>query len=98
MKKRIEEVCRKAIEKFGESNQIDMALEEMAELSVALNHYNRGRATKEDVITEIADVFITVSQLGLIFGVDEVSREMGRKIDRLEERIHKGQTKEYYGN
>ena len=75
MKKRIEEVCRKAIEKFGESNQIDMALEEMAELSVALNHYNRGRATKEDVITEIADVFITVSpNIGRFFSFAHCTR------------------------
>lgn len=83
MEKKIEGVCRSALKTFGEEHQQRKAVEEMGELNAALMQYKDGRVTKEAVITEVADVLITVSQLGLIFGLDEVSREVERKIDRL---------------
>lgn len=89
MEKKIEGVCRAALKAFGEEHQQRKAVEEMGELNAALMQYKDGRVTKEAVITEIADVLITVSQLGLIFGLDEVSREVDRKIDRLADSIEK---------
>ena len=83
MEKKIESVCRAAIRAFGEKHQTRKAIEEMGELNAALMQYRDGRATKEAVVTEIADVLITGSPLGIIFGTDDVSREVERKIERL---------------
>lgn len=87
MENKIESICQAAIRAFGEEHQTQKAVEEMGELLMALARLRDGRASEKDVITEIADVLITVSQLGIMFGVDEVSREVERKIDRLAGRI-----------
>lgn len=87
MEKKIENVCRAAVRVFGDEHQTRKAVEEMGELLTALARLRDGRASEKEVITEIADVLITVSQLGIMFGIDEVSREVERKIDRLAGRI-----------
>ena len=63
----IKELGKEAIEVFGEDYQLLKATEECIELAQALIHYRIGTATKEEVITEIADVKIILSQLYLIF-------------------------------
>ena len=80
-------ICRAAIAKCGISSRIDMAHEEMGELFVALNHFKRGRATTDDVITEIADVAIITYQLAEIFGVEKVQAEIDRKLLRFQDRM-----------
>lgn len=81
------EICRKAVETYGIVSQEEMAREEMDELGVALSHFKRGRATAEDVITEIADVTIMMYQLATIFGIEKVTAEIDRKLERLEGRL-----------
>lgn len=49
---------RDALDSFGITHNINMCMEECAELVVALNHYRRNRCTKGDVYEEIADVKI----------------------------------------
>lgn len=83
------EVCKQAIVKFGPQSQIDMCIEECSELINALEKYRRGRNTKEDVITEIADVQIMCEQMQELFGTIAVAVERDRKIRRLIERIEK---------
>lgn len=80
--------CFKAIENFGKDSQIRMAIEEMAELINALMKEPRGRANKEDIITEIADVQIMMEQLSIIYGQKEVAKERERKMKRLEYRLN----------
>lgn len=80
-------VTKRAVETFGRESQIQMAIEEMAELTDALCKLRRGRVTPDAVITEIADVQIMMSQLAHIFGMNEVSAERIRKIERLGHRI-----------
>lgn len=60
------EICKKAVDTFGKEKQINMAVEEMAELMVALNHWRRGRGTKDEVLEEIADSYIMLLQLSII--------------------------------
>ena len=67
----MEEIYRKAIELYGERDQIDMAIEEFAELIVALNHYRRNRADKPDVLDEIADASIMLDQLRILFDISD---------------------------
>lgn len=81
-------ILRAAIAKYGISHQVDMAHEEMGELVVALHHLKRGKATADDVITEIADVTIMIYQLAEMFGVEKVQAEIDRKLKRLSERMN----------
>ena len=47
-----------ALSKWGHSSQINMAVEEAAELIQAIQHHRRGRCTNEDVAGEIANMTI----------------------------------------
>ena len=40
-----------------------MLVEECAELIVAVNHYDRGKITIEDLFSEVADVEIMIGQM-----------------------------------
>lgn len=87
------DIMLRAIHRYGETAQIDMAVEEMAELAKALCKVKRatpGAATTAaiaNVIEEIADVQIMLDQLRLIFArsTDEVEED---KLRRLLARIN----------
>lgn len=67
---------------FGERFNIDQCQEECAELIVALNHFRRGRCSKEDVLEEIADVRIMTELMLEIFDGDngyKTFKEIERK-------------------
>ena len=80
-------ICKLAVEKFGPESQIEMAIEECAELINALFKLRRQRAGTIDVVTEIADVEIMCKQLEYMFGEKTVADERERKIARLKKRI-----------
>jgi hypothetical protein len=88
-------IYEKAIEKWGSPLQINMMIEEMAELTVALSKYLRyldqGYCLDEGIylpiIDELADVQLMINQMKLIFGEDAVSKRMVYKINRLRERL-----------
>ncbi len=93
------EILLDALEYYGERAQVDMILEEMAELSKALLKLRRAqkfrepgqRLLMEDVAEEIADVQIVLDQMKLLFPGWETW--MQKKLQRLEERIEKERTK-----
>ena len=76
-----------AIEKWGEENQRNKAVEELGELVTALMRYANGRGTKHDVVTEIADCYIMLDQLSHMFGERDVDKELIAKENRLMERL-----------
>lgn len=82
-----------AILTFGPETQINQAVEEMAELTAALNHYRRGKIDKDAVASEIADVIIMMEQLSIIFGADAVHKWQDSKLERLEKRIEEAKKK-----
>lgn len=84
-----EAILRRAIKVYGIHAQIDMALEEMGELIVALQHSLRGRASHVEVCEEVADVQIMMEQLAMIFDKDIVRKYYESKIKRLEQRLNK---------
>ena len=84
-----EELYIEALAKWGPIAQKDMALEELGELIVALQHCWRGRATHDDVIEEIADVYIMCDQMSIIFGKDKVQAKKLEKLIRLQKRLNK---------
>jgi len=82
-------IIEDAINTFGYEQQRWMAIEEMAELANALAKRRRGRASINDIVTEIADVRIMMDQLSYLYGEKQVEEEMERKLARLKERIDK---------
>lgn len=76
-----------ALRTFGDASQIQKTIEECAELIDALCKFRYARCTREDVITEIADVLIMAEQMALTFGEADVESEKKRKLARLQERI-----------
>ncbi len=88
-----------AIRVYGANAQIDVAIEEMAELTQALVKAKRYATDKDfdrfrgNVIEEIADVEIMLAQLRIIFGaqekeIDDVKTfKLKRLADRLKELI-----------
>jgi NTP pyrophosphatase (non-canonical NTP hydrolase) len=88
------ETISEAIAYYGESKQIDMAIEEMSELIKALCKSKRAsagdarQAAQANTAEEIADVFIMLVQMVKIFGcADEVQNTVDQKIDRLKKRM-----------
>lgn len=81
------ETFRRAIEAWGLDAQVDMAVEECNELSVALLHHRRGRATRAAVIEELADIRIMYEQLRWYFGADWVDPVVESKLARLRDRL-----------
>ena len=84
-----------AVQVFGSTAQVDMAIEEMSELTKALlkyRRYNGDRLKKDNMLAEaiaeeMADVFIMLYQLIYIFGnAAQVQKVVWGKIERL--RMH----------
>ena len=65
-----------------------MVMEECSELINAMCKYDRGRATEDDIITEVADVVIMCEQMASYFGEVKVELEKDRKLQRLKERLN----------
>lgn len=82
------ELYKKALETWGIESQMFMVMEETGEMLNALAKANRGRSTKEEIITELADVSIMVEQMALYFGYSEFIDERNKKLERLEKRLN----------
>ena len=79
------EIMKMAISKYGDESQIDMAIEEMSELTKALLKRRRKIGSIDDILEEMADVSIMLDQLEIIFGDYKKIRDY--KMCRLESRI-----------
>ena len=77
------EIYVKTLNKWGAQAQYNQAIEECAELIVALQHFSRGKIDQDVVISELADVFLMVGQLAYMFGEDQLSKSVGEKIAKL---------------
>lgn len=91
-KKEQTQVWAKTIQKYGVMAQIDMLVEECAELIVAVNHYKRDREhALSDILSEIADVEIMIKQMRLIFHDNEINNLIEYKTRRLKNRLNGGE-------
>ena len=77
----------KARKVYGDNYLIDLAIEEMGELIVAINHYRRNRAEAKEVQEEIADVMLAMKELQEMFGLGEVVDFYRAKCERFENRV-----------
>ena len=82
----------RAITAYGAPAQMDMAVEEMAELTKALCKAKRvscaaeAKAALENVVEEMADVQIMLDKLHIIFGRSTAEAEEA-KLERLKNRL-----------
>lgn len=77
-----------AIAKFGTQAQIAKAVEELNELAAELARHLNGQAKVENIREEMADAFIMLNQMEMIFG--DVSNVEIRKLERLEGMVAEG--------
>jgi hypothetical protein len=83
-----DEICRAALEAFGERAQVTMAIEEMSELTKELCKRCRGRDNVEAIAEEIADVEIMLQQMVMLFDcAGQVETFRRYKLERLAGRI-----------
>jgi NTP pyrophosphatase (non-canonical NTP hydrolase) len=81
------ELYEKAIEKFGKDNQLTVAVEEFSELTKEICKHKRGADNLDNIIEEMADCYIMLSQLQIIFGIDY--EDLMNAIDQKEKRLGK---------
>jgi NTP pyrophosphatase (non-canonical NTP hydrolase) len=92
-----QQLLAEAIAMYGERAQLDMMVEECAELTVAIQKYYRNafktgislRLPEEvpNLIDEIADVYVMLMQLRLMVGPSHVDERVAFKLNRLQERL-----------
>ena len=93
-----EALLRRAIRVFGYPAQWRQVIEECAELIVAINHLDRGRAAAADrVAEEVADVLITALQAREMIGPEIVDQIMRGKLVRLQRRIEAEEARQKAG-
>jgi NTP pyrophosphatase (non-canonical NTP hydrolase) len=80
---RYRDLYAKTINKWGEEAQYDQMIEECAELIATLQHFARGKVGKDAVVSELADVFLMVGQLTYMFGEEQLSDAVEKKITKL---------------
>lgn len=78
-----DQIMQSALDAFGEQSQVDMVLEEGFELGKALLKLRRKKGTVDDVIDEIADGFVTLGQMRLLYGPEAVDARIKVKLARL---------------
>lgn len=85
----IDKVLNNAIKKFGNDYQLNVAIEEMSELIKEICKNKRDFENDDKILEEIADVYIMLYQLQIIFNIedDNLNDMILRKVKRLEERI-----------
>ena len=83
---------------YGIKSQQYMLVEECGELLNALAKLIRGRASFEELNTELADVSIMVEQIAHFYGWEEFLEERGRKLERLKQRLEEHHKKENGSN
>lgn len=83
-------VIENAVNSFGMLNQCFKAIEEFSELNLELvRKVTKGYSNDQQVIDEIADSFIMLSQLALIYDKNLIQERVDFKIKRLEEFLKK---------
>lgn len=79
-----EKIYRKTIGKYGIAAQLDMAIEEMSELTKEICKIKRGKGNYMNLVEEMADVEIMLEQLKMICQI-RTSDLHGMKFQKLEQ-------------
>lgn len=78
-----------AISTYGKDMQLTVAIEELSELIKEICKHKRGADNTEAIVEEMADCYIMLEQLEIIFDVkgEEIDNEIRKKIARLKNRL-----------
>lgn len=81
----------KAIATYGVDMQLTVAVEEFSELIKEICKCKRGNDNIDGITEEMADCYIMLKQLEIIFDIDteDIRHIINNKIDRLEKRLEK---------
>jgi NTP pyrophosphatase (non-canonical NTP hydrolase) len=79
----------KAIVQYGMHNQCVVAVEELSELQKEICKALRGQPNKENMTEELADCWIVIEQLKMMFNITDadVQKVVWQKTTRLKERL-----------
>jgi hypothetical protein len=98
---RREEILQEALDLYGVDVQMDIAIEEMAELTKAIikNRRHGTTITKKRILEEACDVYIMVRQILIIFegniGKENVFKQLDKKLLKLEKGMKKEKKERY---
>lgn len=83
------EILEKSILKSGTNMKCIIAMEEFAELTQEVSKYLRGEGDMYALLEEMADVYLCLRNLGMIFGIsnDEFQKAIYVKLQREKERL-----------
>ena len=87
-------IYQDAIDKWGETAQLDQMIEEMAELTLAISKYKRQFndslldyqkvGVMENLYIEIADVKLMIEEMEYMFGKENVQKAYERQLKKFE--------------
>ncbi len=79
----------RAIETYGKDMQLTVAVEELSELIKEICKNKRGADNRANIIDEMADCYIMLEQLEIIFDIsaEEINDAIVYKLNRLEKRL-----------
>ena len=82
-------VLKQAIETYGAEAQLNVAIEEFAELIKEICKHKRYMDNTKAIIEEMADCYIMLEQMRMIFGLGStvIPDVMDKKIKRLKSRL-----------
>lgn len=83
------DILKKAIETYGKDMQLNVAIEELSELIKEICKNKRGADNRKAIIEEMADCYIMLEQLAIIFEIPNhaINEVAASKIERLEKRL-----------
>jgi len=85
-------LTRKALARWGTDDQLNMVIEECAELIDAIQKWRRRRVETSSVLEEGVDVELCLEQLKLILDAPEAWETMRKvKLERLEKLLEKSE-------
>ena len=85
----------RAIETYGDDMQLNVAIEEFSELIKEICKFNRGNENIDNIIEEMADCYIMLEQLKIIFEIEysSICAVMAQKLERLKNRLDEREMK-----
>jgi len=86
---RLDRLAKLSHTKWGIDEQLFKVFEELGELAQAINKYRHNRITKEELTSEVADNYVMLRQLVLIFNLneDEIQSIIECKLDKFEKKL-----------
>jgi hypothetical protein len=82
-------ILERAIETYGKDMQLNVAIEEFSELIKEICKHKRGEDNFYEIVEEMADCYIMLRQLEIIFGIErsDINMNAKNKLNRLEKRL-----------